>query len=117
VDGDATAIGSAVDAVLDNALRYAPPTGHVRVTAGVAADAAWIEIADDGPGLPPELRRLAGQRFWRGPQALGEGSGLGLAIAVRLITLQGGAFNLADGLPRAGGCGLAVRLSWPLRQA
>jgi two-component system OmpR family sensor kinase len=113
--GDATALGSALDALLDNALNYVGRGGCVRVRAQVAPDQTCIEVADDGPGLAPELRAHAGARFWRGPQAQGDGSGLGLAVATRLLAVNGGTLALADGLPHAKGCGLAVRLCWPAR--
>ncbi|MBO9687219.1 MAG: sensor histidine kinase [Mitsuaria chitosanitabida] len=83
--------------------------------AGGDGDQVVLVVADDGPGIAPDRREQAFERFWRGQQA-GEisGTGLGLAIVREAARRLGGEALLEDGLPRAdGGVGLAVVVRWP----
>ncbi|MEU2198799.1 HAMP domain-containing sensor histidine kinase [Isoptericola sp. NPDC019482] len=105
------ALECAVDAVLDNAVKFSPDGGRVDVT--VAARPGGdidVMVRDHGAGVPPEeLDRLA-ERFWRSPgHSTVRGSGLGLAIASELLATGGGGLRL--GLPDGGG--LEVRLRVP----
>jgi signal transduction histidine kinase len=77
-----------LDNLLSNALEAAPPGSAV----SVRLDATGLHVVDDGPGLSPEQRAHAFDRFWRGRS--GPGSGLGLAIAKRLVELDGGTIEL-----------------------
>ncbi|HEU5213131.1 MAG TPA: HAMP domain-containing sensor histidine kinase [Gaiellaceae bacterium] len=107
-DGAAGALASAdrlrqvLDNLLENAFEVSPMGGTVTV---VVHDAE-LRVRDEGPGLPPEDRRRAFDRFWRG--RTGEGSGLGLAIARRLVEADGGTVELVDASPR--GLEAVVRL-------
>jgi two-component system, OmpR family, sensor kinase len=79
----------AVDAVVENALHYTPPGGHVTVRAGDAA----IEVLDDGPGLDAGEEDDVFARFHRGRAGRGggaPGTGLGLPIARELMRAWGG---------------------------
>lgn len=69
---------SVVDNLVENALRYTPEGGvvDVRLLAG-----GVVEVADTGPGIPPELLDRVFDRFYRVPGGDTRGSGLGLAIA------------------------------------
>ena len=64
----------------DNALNYTPAGGVVTLRSGALADGAYLEVEDDGPGIPATERPLVTARFHRSPDAAGHGSGLGLAI-------------------------------------
>jgi signal transduction histidine kinase len=55
---------------------------------------AVLEVADDGPGVPPEQADQIFERFYRVEGALASGSGLGLAIARELAQLMGGRVEL-----------------------
>ena len=80
-----------IDNLLDNAVTASPDRGHVMVGASVADNSVQIVITDQGPGMPPEERQHAFDRFWRSQRSTpGEGSGLGLAIVHRLVTGAGG---------------------------
>ena len=76
--------------LLDNAARYAPTGSIVRVELVSRSGATRLEVSDQGPGIPPELRERVFESYYRIPGAAGEGSGLGLAI-VREIAAQHGA--------------------------
>ena len=69
--------------LLDNALKYTPEGGAVtlRCARGVDDGAPFLEVEDDGPGIPVEERRRVLERFYRVPGTSSEGNGLGLAIA------------------------------------
>lgn len=96
--------------LLHNSFSYAGGGARVTVRTGVSGAQAWLEVEDNGPGIPPEERERALQRFQRGAQAQGrEGSGLGLAIAQDIALRHGGQLQLLD----AAGHGLRVRLTLP----
>jgi two-component system, OmpR family, sensor kinase len=85
----------AVDAVLENALFYTPPGGHVTVRASGAA----LEVLDDGPGLAAGEEDEVFARFHRGRSGRSgsaPGTGLGLPIARELMRAWGGDAALAN---------------------
>ena len=98
-----------LDVLLSNAVAASPDGGRVTVdladaiAAGVAGDpAVRLTVEDDGPGLAPEDRERAFERFWRGAgRRTGSGTGLGLPIARRLARLAGGDVVL-EGRPEGG---------------
>jgi signal transduction histidine kinase len=96
LDLDPVRIHQVLANLLDNALRYTPAGGAVHVTArrtGAGAGAGVragveIEVADEGPGLAPDLRESLFDRFVKSPDS--PGSGLGLAIAKAIVEAHGG---------------------------
>jgi len=87
-----------LDALIDNALRHTPDGGKVTLRAAWADSILRVDIADSGPGIPPDLRTTLFEPFVTGRA---EGTGLGLAIARELAEAQGGRLTLAQ----AGGDG------------
>ena len=85
-------------ALVENALRHTPPGTTVRVRTARVDGSAALEVADDGPGVPPEQAEQVFERFYRVEGALASGSGLGLAIARELAQLMGGRVEL-DSVP------------------
>lgn len=86
--------------LIDNAVRYTPANGRVTVFihgADGAVDAARLEVADTGPGIPPELRTQVFERFNRGNTTTQEGSGLGLAIVAEAAKACGANVVLTSG--------------------
>ncbi|MEU5694809.1 HAMP domain-containing sensor histidine kinase [Actinosynnema sp. NPDC020468] len=96
VSGDAVGLERAVLNLLDNAAKWSPPGGTVRVTVRRADDRALVTVADEGPGIAdPDLPHVF-ERFYRAESARAlPGSGLGLAIVARTTTAH-------DGTARAG---------------
>jgi len=103
VDGDAGALATLAANLVDNALRYTPPGGHVDVIVEARDGAPSLVVRDDGPGIPPSGRAQAFERFARGAHADAPGSGLGLAIVKRIAERHAATVTLGDG---PGGRGL-----------
>jgi signal transduction histidine kinase len=110
VQGAEDALAILANNLLDNALRYTPEGGRAEVRVRRIADEAVLEVADDGPGIPPEERDRVFDRFYRGSEVEAPGSGLGLAIAREVAALHGGRLSL---LPGIDGRGVTVRLTLP----
>ncbi|HET6605979.1 MAG TPA: HAMP domain-containing sensor histidine kinase [Rhodopila sp.] len=107
--GDQALIQQAVANLVDNAVKFSPPGGTVRVTATVG-NAIAIAVSDQGAGIPAEDRTRATDRFFRGETARNTpGSGLGLSLVLAVAHLHGGALKLEDNAP-----GLIAILSLPL---
>ena len=83
-----------LDNVLENALEVSPQGGTITVETRPAPPWLELRIKDEGPGLEPEDRTRAFDRFWR--KRSGEGSGLGLSIVRRLVEQDGGSVELLD---------------------
>jgi signal transduction histidine kinase len=95
-----------LDNLVENAFEASSPGGTVTVSARLAAPWVELRVRDEGPGLGPDDRARAFDRFWR--QRSGEGSGLGLAIVRRLVEADGGTVELAEAAPH--GLEAVVRL-------
>lgn len=105
-----TAVECALDAVVDNALKFSPDDSPVEVAVSVADGTVEVVVRDHGPGIPPDELASATERFWRSPgHSTVRGSGLGLSIASELLQPAGG--GVALDLPEDGG--LRVRLTIP----
>jgi signal transduction histidine kinase len=96
--GDPDAVARVVRILLDNALRHAPVGSAVRVLPAYHGPNATVEVADEGPGVPPIDRERIFERFERGSAPSGEGGfGLGLAIGRELARRMGGELRHDDG--------------------
>ena len=116
-----------VSNLVDNAIKYTPPNGSVTLRCGERSQpiavvhghqpseevSAWafIEVEDDGPGVPEIERQQITQRFYRAQGASGDGTGLGLAIAAEIAQLHQGLLSFDSGIE---GNGLLVRLELPI---
>ncbi|GAA2819067.1 HAMP domain-containing sensor histidine kinase [Crossiella cryophila] len=90
--GDANALERAVMNLLDNAVKWSPPDGRVRVELRQAgAQAVVLEVADSGPGIAESDLPHVFERFYRSTEARTlPGSGLGLAIVKQVAERHGG---------------------------
>lgn len=112
--GDRDLLAQAVVNLLDNALKFTPEGGTVRLQARLAEEKIEITVADDGPGMPEADRRKAGERFFRADSARSTpGSGLGLSLVRAVAALHGGVVLLSDTHPGAERPGLTVTLRLP----
>lgn len=99
-------IAQVLDNLVANALDAAPRGTTVAVSAARTPAGVELHVRDEGPGLSPEQRARAFDRFWRAGAA-GSGSGLGLAIVRKLVEADGGRVELLES--PAGGVDAVVR--------
>ncbi|MFE7570379.1 sensor histidine kinase [Streptomyces sp. NPDC057539] len=107
---DPIALSSALDAVIDNALKFTPAGEEVTVAVARDGTISKIVINDGGPGLTDDELARIGDRFWRSNRHQNvKGSGLGLSISRALLAPGGGSITYEHGEPG----GLQVTLSVP----
>ncbi|GAA2398593.1 HAMP domain-containing sensor histidine kinase [Streptomyces glaucosporus] len=107
---DPIALSSALDAVVDNALKFTPAGESVTVLVSPDGDRVVVEVADRGPGLTEDELTRIGDRFWRsGRHQNVSGSGLGLSISRALLAAGGATISYAHNEPH----GLRVLISLP----
>ena len=107
---DAVALSSALDAVLDNAIKFTPAGEFVAVRVKTGEDHVVISVEDSGPGLGDDELDRIGDRFWRSARHQNvHGSGLGLSIAHALLSQGGGVIGYGRREPH----GLVVTLTVP----
>jgi hypothetical protein len=114
VPGEATALRRAVDNVLSNALDHTPAGGAVAITLGpAAAGQVCLQVADTGPGFPPEFLPHAFDRFRRAHTARtsSASTGLGLAIVAAVVRGHGGTVSATNADP---GPGATVYITLPM---
>jgi two-component system sensor histidine kinase TctE len=110
VAGSAWLIEDLLGNLVDNALHYTPAGGHVTVRCGGGRSEPYLEVEDDGPGIPEAERGRVRQRFYRLPGSQGHGCGLGLAIVEEIAHLHRAAVTIDTG---AGGHGTKIRVQFP----
>lgn len=94
ITGNAIAIEVLLRNIIDNAIRYSPEHTTVKISVTSSSHTHRIDIEDNGPGIPIELRERIFERFFRGPQTTVPGSGLGLAIVDQIATLHNASIEL-----------------------
>ena len=108
--GDRERILQVMMNVVSNSIKYTPDGGRIRLSAGVQGKRVWMEVADNGIGIPKEDRGRIFERFYRVDKARSResgGTGLGLSIAKEIIDRHEGAIELLD----RPGPGLTVRIT------
>lgn len=96
VRGRAELIAILLRNLVDNAVRYTPPGGRVEVRVHDHDGGVCLEVADSGPGVPPEERDRVFDRFYRGLGHDQPGCGLGLSIVQRIAELHRARLTLGD---------------------
>lgn len=109
VQGDRDLLFQAFANVLDNAAKYTPRGGHIRVAMDPAVGGGRVSIADSGPGIPAEARDKVFQRFYRLEASRSSpGNGLGLSLVAAVAKLHHADVRLEDNAP-----GLRVVFTFP----
>ena len=112
--GDRDLVLQAIANLLDNAIKFTPVGGTVRLVAHALPATIEVAVSDDGPGLSQEDRARAGQRFFRADKARATpGSGLGLSLVQAVVHLHAGELRLEDATPGRSPAGLRVVLRLP----
>ena len=100
--------------LLENAVAHTPPGTRVSASVREEGDRAVLQVEDDGPGIPAELRERIFDRFVRGEGDAGGGTGLGLSIVRAVAVRHGGEVSLGAG---EGGRGARFTVALPLARA
>ena len=111
--GDRSRLEQVMMNIIGNAIKYTPDGGHIRITAGSTEGMVWMEVCDDGIGIPEKDRAHIFDRFYRVDKARSResgGTGLGLSIALEIVQRHQGRLALA---PHEGP-GTTVRLELPV---
>jgi two-component system sensor histidine kinase TctE len=110
VQGDALLLREALANLIHNALEYSPAGARVTVRTGKRNDLPFLEVEDDGPGIPESDREQVLERFYRVAGTPGTGSGLGLSIVREIAAAHRADIAIAAG---EGGRGCRVGLTFP----
>ena len=95
--------------IVSNSIKYTPNGGHILVSAGREGDRVWMQVDDDGIGIPQKDRPRIFERFYRVDKARSRqsgGTGLGLSIAKEIVDRHEGVLELVD----REGPGLSMRM-------
>jgi two-component system sensor histidine kinase QseC len=110
VSGNDITLGILIRNIVDNAIRYTPPNGEVKVQLLNQNRRVIFRVTDSGPGIPAELRERVFERFFRILGATAPGSGLGLAIVSQIANLHSA--DVVLGAPE-NGVGLQFDIIFP----
>jgi two-component system sensor histidine kinase TctE len=88
--------------LIDNALKYSPRSGRVTVRSGVEGGRPFLEVEDDGPGIPEAERARVRERFYRSPGSPGVGAGLGLSIVEEIARAHDATLTIGSGADERG---------------
>ena len=110
IQGEPELLVEAASNLLDNALSYTPEGGVVTLRTGRRNGASYLEVEDDGPGIPEAERAHVFERFHRVKGTPGLGAGLGLAIVREIANRHGASVALGAGTADHG---TRVSLSFP----
>jgi two-component system sensor histidine kinase TctE len=110
VAGDALLLREALGNLIHNALEYSAAGARVTVRTGVRVRRPFLEVEDDGPGIPAAEREHVLERFYRIAGTLGTGSGLGLSIVREIAVAHRAQMEITSG---EGGRGCKVGLTFP----
>jgi signal transduction histidine kinase len=94
--------------LLDNACRYTPEGGWIRVAVEPRDGQVMLQVEDSGPGIPADQRQRVFERFHRLNED-GRGSGLGLSIAAAVVQATRGRWRLGESPEK----GASMAVSWP----
>jgi two-component system sensor histidine kinase QseC len=100
--GNADMVSMLLSNLVDNAIRYTQPGGHIQVYTRGEGKTLCVRVEDDGPGIPAHLRERVFERFYRVANADQAGTGLGLTICQRIAALHGATIRLQAGANEVG---------------
>ncbi|MGN0506887.1 MAG: DUF4118 domain-containing protein [Lachnospiraceae bacterium] len=99
---DARLIMQVVINLVDNAIKYTKKGSEIVITTRKQKDRAVVRIADNGPGIPDEMKPLVFDMFYSGAKSIADSRrslGLGLSLCKSIVTAHGGELQLSDNVP------------------
>jgi signal transduction histidine kinase len=112
VHADRALLFEALGNLIDNAIKFTPTDGEVRIELHRDVQGPRIDVVDSGPGIPVDERKAVTQRFYRSERtAQLPGSGLGLSVVVAIMRLHNYSMRIGDvsALPSESGTRITVR--------
>ena len=114
IRGNRHLLSQAVANLLDNAIKYTPPGGSIRLRLAANSRGCSLSVADSGPGIPAAEREQVLKRFYRVESSRSTpGSGLGLSLVAAVARLYNAELTLEDAGGQGQAPGLLVRLCFP----
>jgi len=114
VYGNVISLGILIRNLVDNAIRYTPNGGDVKISIETTDYHTILNVEDSGPGIPAELRDRVFERFFRVLGTKSPGSGLGLAIVQQIANLHRADVELKTA---TSGQGLLIQILFPNYEA
>ncbi|MGH9701167.1 MAG: sensor histidine kinase, partial [Candidatus Acidiferrales bacterium] len=114
VRGDASLLRDVLQNLLDNAIQYTHPGGHIRVTAHADEREATITVTDTGMGIPLADQERIFERFYRVDAARSReegGTGLGLSIAKHIVEAHGGRISVVSNVGQGSDFSFSIPLA------
>ena len=115
VKADARLIMQVIINIVDNAFKYTQKGSEITITTQKMKDKAVVRIADNGPGIPDDIKPLVFDMFYSGAKNMADrrrSLGLGLALCKSIITAHGGELELSDNMPH----GAVFTFSLPIEE-
>lgn len=109
ISGNAEALSILVFNLLDNAAKYGPENGTIELAIAKQDGRPFLQIEDDGPGIPEDLKEKIFERFFRVDKSAGTGSGLGLSMVRWVVDIHRATITLTNMKPS----GLSVQVVFP----
>ena len=113
VSADRMILRQALINLVDNAIKFTPPAGQVRIRIAETPQEAIVDVIDSGPGISSLARERIFDRFYRENDSNGSGTGLGLSLAKGAVEALGGQLTLEYTSAQ----GSAFRISLPRRMS
>jgi two-component system sensor histidine kinase KdpD len=110
VRADAAQLERVFSNLIENAIKFSPPSSPVRISAGLGGGRVTVRVTDHGRGIPSQHRTQVFEPFFRGRGDGGAGSGLGLAICRGFVEANGGRIDFQSGGDR----GTSFAVSFPV---
>ncbi|OEY65835.1 sensor histidine kinase [Marinobacter sp. X15-166B] len=115
IEGDRDLLFQMVSNLIDNAIKYTPERGSIRVAVYTDGDAAVFAVADSGIGIPDSEKDYVFQRFYRvGKSRSLPGNGLGLSLVSAVAEIHQGQIELSDTYPGKTPPGLTIAIRMPV---
>jgi two-component system sensor histidine kinase GlrK len=100
IRADQTKLRMAVDNLLANAVKFTPVGGEIYLRASNRDNECQIDVADTGPGVPADQRKLIFEAFYQGSTPQGghvKGTGIGLSVVMECVHAHGGSIDIIEG--------------------